>query len=246
MNVFLVFAFLFFIGSTFGWVLELFYRRFFSRNNPDRKWINPGFCTGPYLPLYGTGLCFLFMIASVQRYIDFGNYYVNIAFLLVSMAAAMTVIEYIAGIMMLKNSHIRLWDYSREWANIQGVICPKFSFYWGILGAVYYFFIHPYIIDALYWLAENLAFSFVIGMFFGVFIIDAVNSTQLIAKLKKLSDEYEVVVRYEELKSHIRSFQDKQKSKYNFFRPLYSELSLSEHIRDLKQSFEKIGDIVKK
>ena len=174
MNVFLVFAFLFFIGSTFGWVLELFYRRFFSRNNPDRKWINPGFCTGPYLPLYGTGLCFLFMIASVQRYINFGNYYVNIAFLLVSMAAAMTVIEYIAGIMMLKNSHIRLWDYSREWANIQGVICPKFSFYWGILGAVYYFFIHPYIIDALYWLAENLAFSFVIGMFFGVFIIDAV------------------------------------------------------------------------
>ena len=129
MNVFLVFAFLFFIGSTFGWVLELFYRRFFSRNNPDRKWINPGFCTGPYLPLYGTGLCFLFMIASVQRYINFGNYYVNIAFLLVSMAAAMTVIEYIAGIMMLKNSHIRLWDYSREWANIQGVICPKFSFY---------------------------------------------------------------------------------------------------------------------
>ena len=63
---------------------------------------------------------------------------------------------------------------------------------------------------------------------------------------EKLSDEYEVVVRYEELKSHIRSFQDKQKSKYNFFRPLYSELSLSEHIRDLKQSFEKIGDIVKK
>ena len=246
MNVFLVFAFLFFIGSTFGWVLELFYRRFFSRNNPDRKWINPGFCTGPYLPLYGTGLCFLFMIASVQRYINFGNYYVNIAFLLVSMAAAMTVIEYIAGIMMLKNSHIRLWDYSREWANIQGVICPKFSFYWGILGAVYYFFIHPYIIDALYWLAENLAFSFVIGMFLGVFIIDAVNSTQLIAKLKKLSDEYEVVVRYEEFKSHIRSFQNKQKSKYNFFRPLYSELSLSEHIRDLKQSFEKIGDIVKK
>lgn len=246
MNVFLVFAFLFFIGSTFGWGLELFYRRFFSRNNPDKKWINPGFCTGPYLPLYGTGLCFLFMIASIQKHINFGNSYVNTAFLLLSMAAAMTVIEYIAGIVMLKNSHIRLWDYSQEWANIQGVICPKFSFYWGILGAVYYFFIHPYIIDALYWLAENLAFSFVIGMFFGVFIIDAVNSTQLIAKLKKLSDEYEVVVRYEELKSHIRIFQEKQKSKYNFFRPFYSELSLSEHIRDLKQSFEKIGDIVKK
>ena len=59
MNIFLIFAFLFFIGSTFGWVLELFYRRFFSKNNPERKWINPGFCAGPYLPLYGTGLCML-------------------------------------------------------------------------------------------------------------------------------------------------------------------------------------------
>lgn len=64
MNTFLVLAFLFFIGSTFGWVLELFYRRFFSRNNKERKWINPGFCTGPYLPLYGSGLCLLYLIAS--------------------------------------------------------------------------------------------------------------------------------------------------------------------------------------
>ena len=26
-----------------GWVLELFFRRFISGNNPERKWINPGF-----------------------------------------------------------------------------------------------------------------------------------------------------------------------------------------------------------
>ena len=45
MNIFLILAFLFFIGSVSGWVLELFFRRFFSRANPERKWINPGFCT---------------------------------------------------------------------------------------------------------------------------------------------------------------------------------------------------------
>ena len=37
MNILLVFAFLFFVGSVFGWVLELFFRRFFSKNNPERK-----------------------------------------------------------------------------------------------------------------------------------------------------------------------------------------------------------------
>ena len=49
MNVFLTLAFLFFIGSIGGWILELFYRRMIS----NKEWINPGFLVGPYLPLYG-------------------------------------------------------------------------------------------------------------------------------------------------------------------------------------------------
>ena len=44
MNMFLTLAYLFFIGSTLGWVAELLYRRFLSGANPERKWINPGFC----------------------------------------------------------------------------------------------------------------------------------------------------------------------------------------------------------
>ena len=55
MNLFLTLAYLFFIGSTLGWVAELLYRRFLSGANPERKWINPGFCVGPYVPLYGFG-----------------------------------------------------------------------------------------------------------------------------------------------------------------------------------------------
>lgn len=62
MNLFLKLAYLFFIGSVLGWVLELFYRRFISSANPERKWINPGFCVGPYVPLYGSGLCILYLL----------------------------------------------------------------------------------------------------------------------------------------------------------------------------------------
>ena len=51
MNLALTLADLFFIGSTLGWVLELFYRHRFSAANPEHKWINPGFCVGPYVPL---------------------------------------------------------------------------------------------------------------------------------------------------------------------------------------------------
>ena len=51
MSLFLTLADLFFIGSVFGWVLELLFRKFFSGTNPEHRWINPGFCVGPYLPL---------------------------------------------------------------------------------------------------------------------------------------------------------------------------------------------------
>ena len=56
MSDLLVFAFLFFIGSCIGWVLEVFFRKFFSRSNPDRKWINPGFLLNdtPVLVVYST------------------------------------------------------------------------------------------------------------------------------------------------------------------------------------------------
>ena len=72
MNVFLILAFLFFIGSMIGWVLELFYRKMIS----ERKWINPGFLVGPYLPLYGFGLCTFYLLSQINlnRNLDYINY----------------------------------------------------------------------------------------------------------------------------------------------------------------------------
>ena len=156
MNFFLCLAYLFFIGSTFGWVLELFFRKFFSGTNPEHKWINPGFCVGPYVPLYGFGLCILFLLALLGEHWNVHTAGGRIA-LFAAMALSMTVIEYIAGIVSLKVLHVRLWDYSRRWGNIQGLICPLFSFFWAVISAVYYFCVHPYILDALRWLSENLA-----------------------------------------------------------------------------------------
>lgn len=245
MTILLILAFLFFIGSVFGWVLELFFRRFFSANNPERKWINPGFCTGPYLPLYGSGLCVLYLMAGIRPYINFGNKIIDNVVLLVAMGLAMTVIEYIAGIISYKGFHVRLWDYSDEKGNIQGIICPKFSLAWGLLGVAYFYLIHPNILDALDWLAHNLAMSFFIGLFYGVFIIDIVNSANLITKLRKIADENDVIVRYEELKNQIRAHHEERKLKYNFFHPFRTELSLNEHVQSIKEKSETLKNRIK-
>ena len=238
MNFFLCLAYLFFIGSTFGWVLELFFRKFFSGANPEHKWINPGFCVGPYVPLYGFGLCILFLLALLGE-----RWNVNTAggriLLFAAMALSMTVIEYIAGIVSLKVLHVRLWDYSRRWGNIQGLVCPLFSFFWAVISAVYYFCVHPYILDALRWLSENLAFSFVIGFFFGVFTIDVVYSAHLLSKLRKFADEHDVVIRFERLKSQVQKRQEELREKKNFLFPLRSARPLPELLKEARESWEE-------
>ena len=102
MSVFLTLAYLFFIGSVFGWVLELFFRKFFSSSNPEHKWINPGFCTGPYLPIYGCGLCVLYLLASLGERWDAGSSVGGRLLLFLLMALSMTAIEYLAGLALLK------------------------------------------------------------------------------------------------------------------------------------------------
>lgn len=239
MNLALALAFLFFIGSVAGWVIELIFRRFFSSANPERKWINPGFCTGPYVPLYGFGLCIMFLIAMSEALPWIAGLRYKKLVLFVVMAVAMTAIEYIAGLLMLKVAHVRLWDYSNVWGNIQGLICPKFSLIWALLGAAYYFFIHPRIIRTLIWFSNNLAFSFFVGMFFGVFLIDLAHSLNLVNRLRKLAKENDITVRYENLKLQIKEAREERKLKYSFFAPFRSDTPLSEYLKEKRELHEQ-------
>lgn len=243
-NVFLMLAFLFFMGSLLGWGLEVLFRKFFSGSNPEHRWINPGFLTGPYLPLYGFGLTLLFLIASCEKYDLIADPVWNKIVLFAAMTLGMTVIEYIAGIIFIKGMNVKLWDYTGMWGNIQGVVCPLFSAFWAVLGAVYYFLIHPHILTALQWLSQNLAFSFVIGFFYGVFLIDVVNSTSLLVKIKRFADEKQIIIRYEELKEHMREAAFARTAKLGFFFSMRSQLMtgyrLSEYFDKRKLTFERL------
>lgn len=239
-SMFLTLAYLFFLGSLFGWVLELFFRKFFSAANPKHKWINPGFCVGPYVPLYGSGLCILYLLAYMGDTTGIEDATAGKVLLFVGMAVSMTLIEYIAGIALLKWMKLRLWDYSMRWGNIQGLICPLFSFFWALLGALYYFLVHPHILEALNWLANNLAFSFVIGYFFGVFTIDVAYSCHLVARLKQFADENEVVVKMEEFKAHLHAARERAELRQRFFLSLQTTRPLQEHLREAVNALEEI------
>lgn len=229
MSIFLRLTFLFFIGCTAGWVIELFYRRFLSKNNPERKWINPGFLVGPYLPIYGFGLCVLYILTlAVSK--DGSQGILFHIIMLVLMALVMTAVEYIAGIIFIKGLKVKLWDYSKEKYNFQGIICPKFTLYWGLLAAIYYYMINPHVLEAVRWFDENTPFIFVVGMFFGVILVDFGYSLQIVTKIKAFAKEKEIVVHYQALRKDIRNYQQEMEEKISLFKRFGSELSLLEHL----------------
>lgn len=243
MKIFLIYTFMFSTGGMCGWGIELLFRRYFSKNNPERHWINPGFLNGPYLPLYGFGLCTLYTLAELEKYIPATGILQKLI-LFVIMAAAMTVIEYIAGIIFIKGLKTKLWDYSNEWGNIQGIICPKFSFYWAVLSAAYYFLVHPYVLDGIIWLTENLIYSFFVGMFFGIFIIDVTASLNLVVKIRKFAAENEIIVRYERLKLEVRQLAEEKRNRLSVF---LLQFRTKNSIHDvLEEHLKKHGDKLRK
>ncbi len=241
MNVFIGYAFIFIIGSVLGWIIEVFFRRFFSSANPERKWLNPGLCTGPYLPLYGTGLVLLYLLSSLDK-VEFTSVKaINLIIMFAIMSVSITATEFLFGFVPLKFNKVRLWDYSDRWGNVMGLICPKFSLVWTILGVGYYFLLHKHFVVIFEWAGQgNLAVVFAMGLFYGIMLIDVCVSMQLMSKLKKFAVENNIVVKYEEIKVNIRNFKEKQKEKYHFLFPFHSSRPLSEHLSDWKKSVEDI------
>lgn len=235
---FIILALLFSAGSMTGWCIEVFYRRF-KPANKEHIWINPGFLTGPCLPLYGFGLTLLYLMALLEDHIPIDSWVLKKSILFALMAAAMTLIELIAGEIFIIRRHMKLWDYTNERFNYKGLICPRFSFYWAVLGAFYYFFIHPRILSGLEWFSHNLLFSFVIGFFYGVLAIDLTYSFSIANKIKAFAEEHEMIIRYEELKRHIRLESEKRKAKYRFLYAMGSGASFRE---DMKTYLEKQFD----
>ena len=123
------------------------------------------------------------------------------------MALAMTALEYIAGLMSLKVMHLRLWDYSHCWGNIQGLICPLFTFFWGVLAALYYFLLYPPLRKLVVWFVAHPLFSFIVGVCFGIFLIDFAVSLHLGTALRKRAVEFDKSVESIDLQAIQRRLQ---------------------------------------
>ena len=234
LDVLLIGAFLFFLGSVLGWVLEVFFRRFFSA----KKWINPGFLTGPYLPLYGFGLSGMFAITLLP--IHTGNSALDAVLYILIMGVSMTLIEYIAGLIFIKGMKIKLWDYSKRWGNIQGIICPLFSLFWLVIAAAFYFIMTDPVAEAVRWFVNHIEFAYFVGVVTGIFLVDLGHSLHLSMRIRAFAKEKKIVVHYERLKEciqeHIEAFEEKHAS---FCFPFKSARALADELEDYAARMEE-------
>ena len=228
MNLFLIFVFIFYLGSTFGWVLELFFRRLFHG-----KWVNPGFLVGPYLPIYGLSLT---MMTGMHLFFEQHN--ILPVYQVIMMGLSITLLELIGGLIFLKQG-VRLWDYRDRKFNYKGVICPLFTMIWTLMGAVYYLFIAERVVKALTWFSNNISFSYVLGIFTGAIVIDFCYSTKLFKKIKKYAKNNDIDIIYEKLKMHVKEIQTNAHEKYSFILPFRQTSKINDYLNMYKDKLKR-------
>ena len=219
--------FLFAIGSFGGWVVELLFRRFFSA----KKWINPGFLVGPCLPLYGFGVVGMYLLCLLGEYINIENQVLKSILIILMMVLTMTLIEYIAGIIFVKRLHIKLWDYSDRWLNIQGLICPLFSLIWLAVSAIYYLFVNKYVVILADLVVQYDFLLFYIGIFVGVLFVDLCYSFEVSKRISKIAKESKIIIKYEQLKQSIKEELLELKEKTHFVLAFKSSVSLVDSVK---------------
>lgn len=226
-NIIFIFI-LYIIYSFIGWVLESAYISI-----TKKKFRNSGFLYGPFIPIYGYGAIFIYLL-SVK--ILFLNIFTQI--FIYSLIA--TILEYVTSLILEKIFSLKLWDYSDEYLNLEGRICLKHSIIWAGLIVLFIYFIHPFTVGMINKLSFKIQ-SIIASVFFIYFVIDTILSFKLyfnfalqlksireisISKLKKLSSLNIQHLLLQQIKS--------------FLRPIRQFPNLINEIQKYKPSFSNL------
>lgn len=78
-------------------------------------------------------------------------------------------------------------------------------------------------------------------MFYGIFTVDVCYSFRIVSKIKKFADENEILVRYEDLKKHIKQVAENKMKKQKFILPFHSDISLQENLKSYLEKQRAVG-----
>lgn len=221
-----------------GWVMESIFRSI-----SERKIINTGFLKGPFCPIYGIGAIIIYVFLS--------GFKENILLLFLAGFIVLSVWEYLVGILLEKIFHTKYWDYSSHKFNIQGRVCLTNSVYWGILGFVFIYYIHPFVVDKLQ-LIDDIYLEVIVYCTLILITIDAIIT---IVKMKNLSATLEKIEKLNaQIKEKLEEVKElgKDKAKYELaenIQKIINKLNIKKsriswklykHVYRLKKAFPTI------
>ncbi|MEG0909002.1 MAG: putative ABC transporter permease [Bacilli bacterium] len=169
MKQIMMYFLLFIIYSIIGWAVEMI-----VTSIDTKKIVNRGFLIGPYCPVYGIGA--ISIIIMLSKYKD------DFVALFILAIVICSLIEYLTSYLMEKIFNARWWDYSHLSFNINGRICLGNSIIFG-LGGLLIVKVNPFFERVLSYLPSNV-FSFLFGVVFTLFLVDAITSFNIINRLK--------------------------------------------------------------
>ena len=168
---------LFFAYAFLGWGIEVTLKYF-----QFHRFINRGFLTGPWLPIYGSGAALITVVIKGLAPLEFsvGTTFA-VSFLLCGF------LEYMTSYVLEKRFHARWWDYSQKPMNLHGRVWIGNLILFGLGGVVIVDLINPLLLR----LSEHMSFPLreIMALFLSVvFVADYVMS-HFVLKLVKTSVE---------------------------------------------------------
>ena len=116
-------------GLLIGIFLEFIYRSIKNKKITKPLLVN--------VEMYGFTAVFLYFLYMID---------ISIIYKIILILLFTTTVEFITGSLYLYFKKVYLWDYSGEFMNYEGIICPLFSFYWLMVALIYYFLFLPFLV----------------------------------------------------------------------------------------------------
>ena len=203
---------LFFAYAFLGWCIEVTLKYF-----QFHRFINRGFLTGPWLPIYGSGAVLITVVIKGLAPLEFsvGTTFI-VSFLLCGF------LEYMTSYVLEKRFHARWWDYSSKPMNLHGRVWIGNLVLFGLGGVVIVDLINPLLLrlseHMSFPLREILAFSLS-----AVFIADYVMS-HFVLKLVKSGVESSDADETEAISKEVRLLLSNRSVFYRRFADAYPEV----------------------
>ncbi len=195
MRIFLYFI----IYSIAGWIYETI-----LCSVSARKFVNRGFLTGPWCPIYGFGA--LLVIFPLQKFRD------DLLPLFLSSMVLTMLLEYVTSYVMEKLFHTRWWDYSEKKFQLNGRICLEGAIAFSVMSVIVVKWVHPWVVAQVAKL-NDVVLIVLFCILAVAFVADVVTTTYHVlkmngklAQIQKSMDEYVAGQhkRFEQLKTSVQ------------------------------------------